>query len=176
NDDPRGVLRAAGELGSVLGLVNNAGIARDDLALSMGAADWDDVLSTNLTAAFRLTQAALRPMLRTRYGRIVSVGSVVGPFANRGQVNYAASKAGLIAMTKTIAAEVAARGVTVNALAPGLITTDMTADVPAGALDRIPAGRPGTPGEVAAVARFLTSDAASYVTGTTVFIDGGMTA
>ncbi len=111
---------------------------------------WDRVLETNLTGAFRLTRAALRPMVRARYGRIVNVASVVGPFANAGQANYAAAKAGLIGLTKTLAAEVAARGITANAVAPGLIATAMTADLPEGALRPIPVGRPGRPEEVAA--------------------------
>jgi 3-oxoacyl-[acyl-carrier protein] reductase len=174
--DPKALLAAAGERGPVLGLVNNAGITRDDLALSMSDEAWDDVIATNLTSAFRLTRAAMRPMLRARYGRIVSIASIVGPFANAGQANYAAAKAGLIGLTKTLSAEVAPRGVTVNAVAPGLIATDMTADLPDGALGRIPIGRVGTPAEVAAAARFLASDAASYVTGTTLFVDGGLTA
>jgi 3-oxoacyl-[acyl-carrier protein] reductase len=174
--DLKALLAAAGTGGPVLGLVNNAGITRDDLALSMSDEDWDEVIDTNLTSAFRLIRAAMRPMLRARYGRIVSIASIVGPFANAGQSNYAAAKAGLIGVTKTIAAEVAPRGVTVNAVAPGVIATDMTADLPDGALGRIPIGRVGTPAEVAAAARFLAGDAASYVTGTTLFVDGGLTA
>lgn len=170
------LLAGASELGPVLGLVNNAGITDDALALMLSDDAWDDVIHTNLTSTFRLTKAALRPMVRARYGRIVTVASVVGPRANAGQANYAASKAGLLGMSRTVAAEVAARGVTLNAVAPGFIDTAMTADVPDAALGRIPMGRAGRPDEVAAAVRFLASDAASYVTGTTLFVDGGMAA
>ena len=163
--------------GPVLALVNNAGVRADNLALSISDEAWDDVLATNLSAAFRLTRRALGPMIRARFGRIVSVASIVGPRANAGQANYAASKAGLIGMTKTVACEVARRGVTVNAVAPGLIETDMTRDVTGnGALAAIPARRAGEPEEVAACVRFLASDAASYVTGTTLYVDGGLSA
>ena len=117
------------ELGRVLVLVNNAGVRVDDLALSLSDSDWDRVIDTNLTAAFRATRRALRGMIRERFGRVINIASVVGPRANAGQANYAAAKAGLIGMTKTIAVEVARRGVTVNAIAPGLIATDMTADL-----------------------------------------------
>jgi 3-oxoacyl-[acyl-carrier protein] reductase len=163
-------------LGPVLGLVNNAGVRADNLALSISDEDWDLVLDTNLSAAFRLTRRAMRGMLRARYGRIVNVASVVGPRANPGQANYAASKAGLIGMTKTVAAEVARKGVTVNAVAPGFIATEMTKDVPPEVLEAVPARRAGQPEEVAACVRFLASDAAAYVTGTTLFVDGGMAA
>jgi 3-oxoacyl-[acyl-carrier protein] reductase len=163
-------------LGPVLGLVNNAGIRADNLALSISDEDWDTVIDTNLSACFRLTRRAMRNMLRARFGRIVNVASVVGPRANAGQANYAASKAGLIGLTKTVAAEVARKGVTVNAVAPGFITTDMTADVPAAVVEAVPARRAGRPEEVAACVRFLASDAAGYVTGTTLYVDGGMAA
>jgi 3-oxoacyl-[acyl-carrier protein] reductase len=164
------------ELGPVLGLVNNAGVRADNLALSISDEDWQLVLDTNLSAAFRLTRRAMRGMLRVRFGRIVNVASVVGPRANPGQANYAASKAGLIGMTKTVAAEVARKGVTVNAVAPGFIATEMTKDVPPEVLEAVPARRAGQPQEVAACVRFLASDAATYVTGTTLYVDGGMSA
>jgi 3-oxoacyl-[acyl-carrier protein] reductase len=166
----------AGELGPVLALVNNAGVRADGLALQLDDEMWERVIDTNLTAAFRLTRRAMRGMVRSRYGRVINVASVVGPRANAGQANYAAAKAGLIGMTKTIAAEVARRGVTVNAVAPGYIETDMTADLPKEVVQAVPARRPGTPDEVAAAVRFLASDAAAYVTGTTLFVDGGMSA
>src|SRR6202012_2373571 len=142
--------RLTAELGPVLVLVNNAGVRADDLALSMQDCDWSRVLDTNLTAAFRLTRKALRAMIRARFGRVINLASVVGPRANPGQANYAAAKAGLIGMTKTIATEVARRGVTVNAIAPGLIATDMTADLDGTMLQSVPARRAGTPEEVAA--------------------------
>jgi len=163
-------------LGPVLGLVNNAGVRADGLAVGLDDDQWDRVLDTNLSAAFRLTRGVLRPMIKARYGRIVNVASVVGPRANAGQVNYAAAKAGLIGMTKTIGVEIARRGVTVNAVAPGFIDTEMTADLPRELLEAVPARRPGRPDEVAAAVRFLASDAASYVTATTLFVDGGMSA
>jgi 3-oxoacyl-[acyl-carrier protein] reductase len=170
------VTRVEEELGPVLALVNNAGITADGLAIQLEDDDWSRVIDTNLTAAFRLTRRAMRPMIKARYGRIVNVASVVGPRANAGQANYAAAKAGLIGMTKTVATEVARRGVTVNAVAPGFIATEMTADVPDAVIDAVPARRAGTPEEVAAAVRFLASDAAGYVTGSTLFVDGGMSA
>jgi len=164
-------------LGPVLALVNNAGTNRDGLALQLSDEDWDVVIGTNLSPAFKLTREALRGMIKARYGRVVNIASVVGPRANAGQSNYAAAKAGLIGMTKTIAAEVARRGVTVNAVAPGFIATDMTAELATDEIVKaIPARRQGTPEEVAAAVRFLASDDAGYVTGTTVFVDGGMSA
>ncbi|HTW42888.1 MAG TPA: 3-oxoacyl-ACP reductase FabG [Solirubrobacteraceae bacterium] len=164
------------ELGRVLVLVNNAGVRHDDLAISLSDEDWTRVIDTNLGAAFRATRHALRGMIRARFGRVINIASIVGPRANAGQANYAAAKAGLIAMTKTIAVEVARRGVTVNAIAPGLIETDMTADLHGELLAAVPARRAGTPAEVAACARFLASDAAGYVTGTTLYVDGGLSA
>ncbi len=170
--------QVTGELGGpVLALVNNAGVARDNIALQLTDEDWDVVIGTNLSPAFKLTRDVLRSMIKARYGRVVNIASVVGPRANAGQSNYAAAKAGLIGMTKTIAAEVARRGVTVNAVAPGFIATDMTADLATDEIVKaIPARRQGTPEEVAAAVRFLASDDAGYVTGTTLYVDGGMSA
>jgi 3-oxoacyl-[acyl-carrier protein] reductase len=176
-DAMQGVLaRAQERLGPVLGLVNNAGVRADGLAIQIGDDDWDRVLETNLTAAFRLTRAVLRPMMKARYGRVVNIASVVGPRANAGQANYAAAKAGLIGMTRTVGVEIARRGVTVNAVAPGLINTDMTADLDGALLAAVPARRAGTPEEVASCVRFLVSDAASYVTGAVLSVDGGLSA
>jgi 3-oxoacyl-[acyl-carrier protein] reductase len=149
----------------------------DGLAPQLKAEDWDSVLETNLSAPFSTTRRALRPMLRARFGRIVNVASVVGPRANAGQSNYAASKAGLIGMTKTIAVEVARRGITVNAVAPGFVETQLTEGISENGLaDRIPARRTGTAEEVAACIRFLASDDASYVTGSVLTVDGGLSA
>jgi 3-oxoacyl-[acyl-carrier protein] reductase len=167
---------AQGELGPVLVLVNNAGTTADGLSMRLSDDDWDRVLETNLSAAFRLTRRALVAMMRARFGRIVNIASVVGLRANAGQANYAASKAGLIAFTKSVAVEVARKGVTVNAVAPGLIDTELTGGLGDGLLQAVPARRAGTPEEVAACVRFLVSDDASYVTGTTLTVDGGMTA
>ncbi len=162
--------------GRVLVLVNNAGVRSDDLAVSLRDSDWERVIDTNLTAAFRVTRRGLRGMIRARFGRVVNIASVVGPRANVGQSNYAAAKAGLIAMTKTIAVEVARRGVTVNAIAPGLIDTGMTAGLDGKLLNAVPARRAGSPEEVAACARFLASEQAGYVTGSTLYVDGGLSA
>jgi 3-oxoacyl-[acyl-carrier protein] reductase len=165
------------ELGPVLVLVNNAGVRADGLSPQIDDEDWARVIDTNLSAAFRLTRRALRPMIRNRFGRVVNIASVVGiEKANPGQANYAASKAGLVAMTKTVATEVARRNVTVNAVAPGLIETDMTEDLGDGLLGMVPARRAGTPDEVAACVRFLTSTDAAYVTGVCLTVDGGLTA
>jgi 3-oxoacyl-[acyl-carrier protein] reductase len=163
-------------LGPVMVLVNNAGVTADNLSPQINDEDWNSVIDTNLSAAFRLTRRALRPMMKARYGRVVNVASVVGQRANPGQANYAASKAGLIAMTQTVAAEVARRKVTVNAVAPGLVDTDMTEDLGDELLKAVPARRAGTPDEVAACIRFLASDEAAYVTGSVLTVDGGMTA
>jgi 3-oxoacyl-[acyl-carrier protein] reductase len=159
-------------------LVNNAGIARDQLMLRMKREDWDAVLATNLTAAFALTQAVLKPMIRQKGGRIISIGSVVGQSGNPGQANYAASKAGLIGFTKAVALEVASRGITVNVVAPGLIETDMTRAMTADAREewaaKIPLRRLGTPADIASAVCFLASDEASYITGHVLAVNGGM--
>ncbi len=159
-------------------LVNNAGITRDTLLVRMTEDDWDAVLGTNLKGAFLCTRSVLRPMMRQRWGRVINLSSIVGVRGNPGQANYAAAKAGLIGFTKSIAKEVASRNITVNALAPGWIESDMVAAVPENlrqeALNRIPAGRLGVPEDVAGVVAFLASDAASYVTGQLIGIDGGM--
>jgi 3-oxoacyl-[acyl-carrier protein] reductase len=178
NGDGKALIKQLGdELGPVLALVNNAGVARDGLAIQLSDDDWDTVIATNLSPAFRLTRDALRGMVKARYGRIVNIASVVGPRANAGQSNYAAAKAGLIGMTKTIAAEVARRGITVNAVAPGFIDTGMTAELATDDIVKaIPARRQGKPEEVAAAVRFLASDDAGYMTGTTLYVDGGMSA
>ena len=166
------------EHGSIDILVNNAGIARDQLMLRMKRDDWDAVLATNLTAAFALTQAALKPMIRQRRGRIVCISSVVGQRGNPGQANYAASKAGLIGFAKSVALEVASRGITVNVVAPGLIETDMTRAITDAARQewetKIPLGRLGTPDDIASAVCFLASDEASYITGQVVAVNGGM--
>jgi 3-oxoacyl-[acyl-carrier protein] reductase len=163
------------EFGPVLVLVNNAGVRADGLAVQLDDDDWSRVLDTNLSAAFRLTRRAVRTMIRQRFGRVVNVASIVGPKANAGQANYAASKAGLIGLTRTIAVEVARRGVTVNAVAPGFVNTQLTDGVN-GFVDAIPARRAGTPEEIASCVRFLASEEASYVTGTTLTVDGGLSA
>ena len=172
------VRTAIDEYGRVDVLVNNAGIVRDQLALRMSAADWDAVVATNLTAAFNCARAVLRPMIRQRGGRIINVGSVVGRMGNPGQVNYAASKAGLEGFSRALAREVASRGITVNVVAPGMIDTDMTAKLsePAQAamLAQIPMGRLGTTGDVAGAIGFLASDEAAYVTGHVLAVNGGM--
>ena len=159
-------------------LVNNAGIAKDQLMLRMKRDDWDAVIATNLTAAFALTQAVLKPMIRQRGGRIISISSVVGQSGNAGQANYAASKAGLIGFSKAVALEVASRGITVNVVAPGLIATDMTQALTDEAREewesRIPLRRLGAPDDVAAAVCFLASNEASYITGQVVAVNGGM--
>jgi 3-oxoacyl-[acyl-carrier protein] reductase len=175
---PAMLIEAAAEAlgGPVLALVNNAGVRADGLALSLSDEDWRIVLDTNLGSTYRLTRVALRAMIRARFGRVINIASVVGPRANAGQANYAASKAAVIAFTKTAAVEVARRGVTINAVAPGLIATGMTEDIPEAFREKVPAGRAGTPEEVAAAVAFLASERAGYITGSTVYVDGGLSA
>ena len=159
-------------------LVNNAGITRDTLSMRMKDDDWDAVLATNLTAVFRASRAALRPMMKQRYGRIVNITSVVGASGNPGQANYAAAKAGVAGMTRSLAREVGSRGITVNCVAPGFIETDMTRSLPeaqaAALLAQIPLGRLGQASEVAHAVAFLASPEASYITGTELHVNGGM--
>ena len=178
-EDVEGLVKRATEaMGSLDILVNNAGVTRDGLMMRMSDEDWASVIDVNLTATFRLARAAVRGMMKARWGRIVNISSVVGTTGNAGQVNYAASKAGMIGLTKSLAAEVASRGITVNAVAPGFIATAMTDKLSeaqkAGILSVIPAGRMGAPGEVAAAVLYLASQEAAYVTGATLHVNGGM--
>ncbi len=166
------------EFGGVDILVNNAGITRDNLLMRMKDDEWTDILDTNLTSIFRLSKAVLRGMMKKRQGRIINVGSVVGTMGNAGQTNYAAAKAGVIGFTKSMAREVASRGVTVNTVAPGFIETDMTKalndDQRAATLAQVPAGRLGDPREIASAVAFLASPEAAYITGETLHVNGGM--
>ncbi len=173
------VLKTISEkFGDVSILVNNAGITRDTLLMRMKDEDWDAVISTNLKSVYRMSQAVLRPMMKARAGRIISISSVVGHMGNAGQTNYAAAKAGMTGFTKSLAAEVGSRGITVNCVAPGFIETDMTAELPEEIkqqmLARIPAGRLGNVDEIAATVAFLASPAAGYITGETIHVNGGM--
>ena len=169
---------AEAALGGLDILVNNAGMTRDNLFMRMKNEEWDEVIAVNLTAAFHLTRAVLRGMMKQRYGRIISITSVVGVAGNPGQANYAASKAGLIGMSKSLAQEVASRNITVNTVAPGFITSAMTDELNdkqrETILQKVPAGRLGTAGEVAGCTVFLASDAAAYITGHTLNVNGGM--
>jgi 3-oxoacyl-[acyl-carrier protein] reductase len=172
------VQRISEDMGPIYGLVNNAGITRDNLLVRMTQEHWDEVIAVNLTGTFNFTRAVAKGMMRQKLGRIVNVTSVIGQMGNAGQVNYAASKAGIIGLTKSVARELASRNVTVNAVAPGYIATAMTAEMPAEArstlVESIPLGRVGTPEEVAAVIAFLLSDDAAYITGQVLNCDGGM--
>jgi 3-oxoacyl-[acyl-carrier protein] reductase len=174
----RMVAEALERFGRIDVLVNNAGIARDQLVLRMKREDWDAVVATNLTAMFSCVQAVLKPMVRQRGGRVISISSVVGQAGNAGQANYAASKAGIIGFSKALALEVASRGITVNVVAPGLIETDMTRALTERAHEtwasKIPLGRLGAPEDVASAVCFLASDAASYITGQVLAVNGGM--
>jgi 3-oxoacyl-[acyl-carrier protein] reductase len=171
-----GDLDSAGEMPTIL--VNNAAITRDTLLLRMKPEDWDQVIATNLTAVFRLSKACLRRMMKERRGRIINLTSIVGVTGNPGQANYAAAKAGVLGFTKSLAKEVASRGITVNAVAPGFIDTDMTRalneEQRAALLQQIPAGRLGSPADIAATVLFLVSPAAGYITGETLHVNGGM--
>jgi NAD(P)-dependent dehydrogenase (short-subunit alcohol dehydrogenase family) len=178
--DPDAVMRAFDEVeaahGPVLCLVNNAGARADGLAIRMSAEQWDKVIDVNLSGAFHCTRRALNSMLRARFGRIVNISSIVADRANPGQANYAASKAGLLALTRTIAKEMARKGITCNAVTPGLIETDMTTEVAEQWLAAVPAGRIGRPEEVAAAVAFLCSQEASYINGATLAVDGALAA
>jgi len=164
--------------GDVSILVNNAGITKDTLLMRMSDDDWNAVINTNLTSVFRMSQAVLRPMMKARTGRIISISSVVGHMGNAGQTNYAAAKAGMTGFTKSLAAEVGSRNVTVNCVAPGFIETDMTAELPEAIktkmLERVPLGRLGNVNEIAATVAFLASPSAAYITGETIHVNGGM--
>lgn len=166
------------EFGEIDILVNNAGITRDNLLMRMKDDEWQDILDTNLTSIFRLSKAVMRAMMKRRFGRIISIGSVVGTMGNAGQANYAAAKAGLIGFSKSLAREVASRGITVNVVAPGFIETDMTRalteDQRAGILAQVPASRLGDAKEIASAVAFLASDEAGYITGETLHVNGGM--
>ncbi|TMP26971.1 3-oxoacyl-ACP reductase [Pseudoalteromonas rubra] len=166
------------DLGDVDVLVNNAGITRDNLLMRMKDQEWDDILDTNLSSIFRLSKAVLRPMMKKKSGRIINIGSVVGTMGNAGQANYAAAKAGVIGFSKSMAREVASRGITVNVIAPGFIQTDMTDELTdeqkAATLANVPAGRLGKPEEIAAAAVYLASDAGAYVSGETLHVNGAM--
>jgi 3-oxoacyl-[acyl-carrier protein] reductase len=159
-------------------LVNNAGITRDNLFMRMKDEEWTDILETNLTSVFKVSKAAIRPMMKKRTGRIINIGSVVGTMGNAGQVNYATAKAGLLGFTKALAREVASRGITVNTVSPGFIDTDMTQTLTdeqkQGIFSQVPANRLGKPEEIASTVAFLASDAAAYVTGETIHVNGGM--
>ena len=159
-------------------LVNNAGITRDNLFMRMKDDEWQDIIDTNLTSVFKVSKAAIRPMMKKRNGRIINIGSVVGTMGNSGQVNYSTAKAGLLGFTKSLAREIASRGITVNTISPGFIDTDMTQTLTdeqkEGIFSQVPANRLGKPEEIASTVAFLASDAAAYITGETIHVNGGM--
>lgn len=164
--------------GSIDILVNNAGITRDNLFMRMKDEEWQDIINTNLTSVFKVSKAAIRPMMKKRNGRIINIGSVVGSMGNAGQVNYSTAKAGLLGFTKSLAREIASRGITVNTVSPGFIDTDMTKTLTdeqkEGIFSQVPANRLGKPEEIASTVAFLASDAAAYITGETIHVNGGM--
>ncbi|MBM6550002.1 3-oxoacyl-ACP reductase FabG [Marinomonas ostreistagni] len=166
------------EFGAPTILINNAGITRDNLMMRMKMDEWDQVINTNLTSVFRVTKACLRGMTKAKFGRVVTISSVVGSMGNAGQANYSAAKAGLEGFSRSLAAEIGSRGITVNCVAPGFIATDMTKDLPedhkANLVSKVPAARLGEPEEIAAAVAFLASDAAGYITGETLHVNGGM--
>jgi 3-oxoacyl-[acyl-carrier protein] reductase len=180
--DQAAVQKAAGEIFEAFGrvdiLVNNAGVTRDGLSMRLSMEDWDTVLNTNLKGAFNFTQAVMRPMIKQRSGRIINISSIAGLTGNAGQANYAASKAGLIGLTKTLARELASRGITVNAVAPGLIETDMTTvlseEIRQSILQKVPLGKLGEPDDIAGAVAYLASPEAKYITGQVLTVDGGM--
>ena len=178
-DSNESVIKAITEkYGTITVLVNNAGITRDNLMMRMKEEEWDDIMSTNLKSVFRLSKAVMRGMMKARNGRIINITSVVGVSGNAGQANYAAAKAGVIGFTKSLAQEIGSRGVTVNAIAPGFINTDMTKNLPEEQITKltasIPAARLGAPEDIAASAVFLASNESAYITGTTLHVNGGM--
>lgn len=180
--DAEAVAALAGQAGEAMGglhiLVNNAGITRDNLFMRMKDAEWQDVIDVNLTSTMRLMKSVMRPMMKQKWGRVINITSIVGVTGNAGQVNYAASKAGMIGMTKSYAQEIATRGITANCVAPGFIETAMTAELPDTVkdtmLDAIPMGRMGAADEIASAVAYLSSDEASYITGQTLHVNGGM--
>ena len=172
------VKHISAEFGAPTVLVNNAGITRDNLMLRMKEDEWDQVINTNLTSVFRVTKACMRGMTKAKFGRVISISSVVGSMGNAGQANYSAAKAGLEGFSRSLAAEIASRGITVNCVAPGFIETDMTKDLPAEhkakLVEKVPASRLGQPEEIAAAVAFLASEGAAYITGETLHVNGGM--
>ena len=172
------IKKIVADFGTPYILVNNAGITRDNLLMRMKESEWDDIMQTNLTSIFRVTKACMRPMMKAKRGRVISIASVVGVSGNAGQTNYAAAKAGVIGFSKSLAREVGSRGITVNVVAPGFIDTDMTKALPdaqrEALLGQIPLNRLGGPEEIAATVNFLSSESAGYITGETIHVNGGM--